>query len=834
MHSFRPEAPDESTTREAGGPVRTPHPIGKNAMNMLRIAGRSRMSAWPVLALVALLCSCAPRKLSDISLERCLEGQRTVAVPSADRAVSGMISSYDRLGGNIDWADLKACWIGGDRYVFADLKGPGCVKRLWMTNVNAEEWLFYFDGESEPRIRMAERDLFAIDKPGLFPFVHPLADAVSGGSFCYIPFPYQQALKIVVRIPGASANARPYYHVNYETYPPGTRVESFPKKLSDRQKGEVEKTLAAWNGVEDAMRAVARRLEWTSLTASPGGTATVWQADARPGTVQTLAIRLGAPAGPDAVQRDRLLRHLVLRCFWDGASVPSVEVPLGDFFCNGLHPRRFASLPMANIDGTMLCRFPMPFRTGARIEIRNDGPFAVPFQAAVERTDVPPVGSLYFHAAFNQAVNAGMPLRVMRTEGKGAFMGCYLIALGMDGGWNILEGDEKFFRDGELRPVHHGTGLEDYFNSGWYYYGHVERPFHGLLEKAAMRTAQYRFQIPDPVTFEKSLMMQFEFGDGNRAKGYMSAASYWYQDTPGPSGSAIPEGNQRFPPPDRVGTAASMCELFELERAGLAREAEERSEYYAALFGNEPIGRLYALRALAYREIREGAAAVRAACRETAETPGMAPEVAEQARLLLWRGEDPKRALFGGCAYSAYRLFVDDRKVGEGGNPFVYQAFPVELTPGSHMLRVEIDSRGDQSWYALGFFSDFTNVVSDVSWDYALVKPEGWPAGDGDPALWKPYELTPWFFPNMQWWQFAPNAFPGVQSGQAAGGPVGGWQDPPGRTIFLRRRITVPAEPGPRCNPFVRRKEIRTPSVRPAGDTSNEGLIRGKDVNHSL
>jgi hypothetical protein len=28
-------------------------------------------------------------------------------------------------------------------------------------------------------------------------------------------------------------------------------------------------------------------------------------------------------------------RRLVIRIFWDGEEYPSVEVPLGDFFCNG-------------------------------------------------------------------------------------------------------------------------------------------------------------------------------------------------------------------------------------------------------------------------------------------------------------------------------------------------------------------------------------------------------------------------------------------------------------------------------------------------------------------
>jgi hypothetical protein len=775
------------------------------------------------IACLAGLSGCSPRPPSDgIRVETELARLQALSVPVVrDHGVSGMISSYDRMGGNADWANLRECWIGDDRYQLAEFKGPGCLRRLWMTNVNADEWLFYLDGEKEPRMRVPERELFSIEREGKSPFLPPLADALSGGGYSYIPIPYAQSLRIVVRIPKAGPNTRPYFHFNYETYPAGTPVQSYPKALSETDKKAVEATRAAWNRME-ADPASLTALPALVRETIPAHGAIAMTPAFQAGTIDLLAVRLDDSAVSNAVERARLLRQLVLQISWDGMATPSVDVPLGDFFCNGLHPRRFASLPMANVDGTFVCRFPMPFRKGARLSIRNDGAREASVEWGAKMTEGGPGQAPYFHAAWAQASNAGTPMRVMRAQGKGLFMGCYLIALGMDGGWTILEGDERFLRDGDLRPVHAGTGLEDYFNSGWYYYGLFERPLHGLLEKAAMRTCQYRFQIPDPVTFEKSLTMQFEFGDGNRAKGYMSAASYWYQEQPGPAGSAIPPVDQRFPPLEQVGAAASMCEIFELERAGLDREAEERSAYFAAAFGDDPFGRFYALRALAYREMREGSAAVREAYRTLAETAP--PEVAAQAKLLLWRSEKPTRALFGGCAYSTFRLFADGLQVGEGGHPAVYQAFPVELEPGPHMLRVEIQSKGEQSWFALGFAGAYTSLVSDVSWDYAETRPEGWPASDGDPTLWKPYAVTPWFFPNMQWWQFAPNGFPCVQSGQQVGGPFGGWEKPAGRTIYLRRRIVVPAGEGAWSSPFKRRLEIRSPPVRPAGDTSNEGV----------
>ena len=47
------------------------------------------------------------------------------------------------------------------------------------------------------------------------------------------------------------------------------------------------------------------------------------------------ATLIAAPSSTKNAKRERdpeMLRTLVLRCFWDGADTPAVEVPLGDFF----------------------------------------------------------------------------------------------------------------------------------------------------------------------------------------------------------------------------------------------------------------------------------------------------------------------------------------------------------------------------------------------------------------------------------------------------------------------------------------------------------------------
>uniref|UniRef100_A0A7C4PMS8 DUF2961 domain-containing protein n=1 Tax=Anaerolinea thermolimosa TaxID=229919 RepID=A0A7C4PMS8_9CHLR len=81
--------------------------------------------------------------------------------------------------------------------------------------------------------------------------------------------------------------------------------------------------------------------------------------------------------GPGAVQHIWITvdpaawRRLVLRMYWDHEPTPSVETPLGDFFCNGWGVRcNVNSLPVAvNPAGGFNSYWEMPFREHARITI---------------------------------------------------------------------------------------------------------------------------------------------------------------------------------------------------------------------------------------------------------------------------------------------------------------------------------------------------------------------------------------------------------------------------------------------------------------------------------
>jgi len=510
-----------------------------------------RLSA-PVACLLLLTLGCgrfAARGEPEITLSTqlgVLTNTMLFAVSPVSR--SAMLSCYDPTGGNEDWAKFPPPDSKG-LITLATLKGPGCVNRIWMTTLQeiADEWLFFFDGEKEPRLRFAGADFFGKSPP----FSPPLCDNASSGFYSYMPLPYARSLRIAISVPKLTPEMRPYYHINYETFPARTRVESFPRTPSTDQLALIAEVQKVWKNTESSAEAEKSASPSSGTIVLQPGESKRWLDQTGSGVLRSFWIDLIPPEGTSALRQSQLLRKIALRFRWDGQTEPSVSVPLGDFFCNGLFRRKFHSLPLTVTDRSFICRLPMPFRTAAVSEIENNSD--IPIQLEIGHRIEPLAPDMpvnYFHAAWNSSLSRGLPFKVLSASGQGHLVGCYLTAIGMDGSWRILEGDDRIYVDREAVPSFHGTGLEDYFNGAWYYDGLFNRPLHGLVEKAPIRTSQYRFHLADRIGFENSLSFTFEFGDANGARGYMSSVAYWYQDEPRAATPALPPADRRFPPAD--------------------------------------------------------------------------------------------------------------------------------------------------------------------------------------------------------------------------------------------------------------------------------------------
>jgi hypothetical protein len=274
------------------------------------------------------------------------------------------------------------------------------------------------------------------------------------------------------------------------------------------------------------------------------------------------------------------LKALVMRMYWDGESVPSVEAPIGDFFGLGLGDYYlYQSLPLSvGSDKALNSYFPMPFQKHARITVTNEGArktddfyFNIDYRVYSKPL---PEDLLYFHAQYRQAAPAPGWTNQWRTNGdaivegkknlngegnyvwmeatgRGHFVGVTMSVLqNQDGWWG--EGDDMFFVDGETTPSINGTGSEDYFLGAWdfgdhaFSYGLFGAPVKGQ-EVAGGRSSVYRFHLDSPIPFTKSLRATIEHGHGNHRSDNFFSVAYWYQAEPHAAFPALPPLEQRIP-----------------------------------------------------------------------------------------------------------------------------------------------------------------------------------------------------------------------------------------------------------------------------------------------
>ncbi|SFJ55057.1 Protein of unknown function [Paenibacillus sp. UNC496MF] len=246
------------------------------------------------------------------------------------------------------------------------------------------------------------------------------------------------------------------------------------------------------------------------------------------------------------------LKKLIIRIYWDGESQPSVECPIGDFFGIGhCEFRHFVSRYIGMSSGGFYSYFPMPYNQ-VRIELENLHeriPLDVFFNANYEEYAELPKDSGRFHCLFRtDRLGGSDPLPLVDIQGRGHYIGCCLSMQGEDLNYlSYLEAPEYMFIDTEDRdnPTIVGTGLEDYFNGGWYFRdGEFYAELHGVPLKDTLRSmiSMYRFHERDAVAFEKNLSISFvNPWESKHLKPYwFSSTAYWYQDQAAPLPDKLP------------------------------------------------------------------------------------------------------------------------------------------------------------------------------------------------------------------------------------------------------------------------------------------------------
>lgn len=237
-----------------------------------------------------------------------------------------------------------------------------------------------------------------------------------------------------------------------------------------------------------------------------------------------------------------ILKKLIIRIYWDGNDKPSVEAPAGDFFGIGhCEYRHFMSRYIGMSSGGFYCYFPMPYEK-IRIELENlhdSIPADVFFNANYQEVDKLPNEAGRFHCLFRTKEIGGKdPLIIMDAKGRGHFVGCCLSIQAKEMNYlAYLEAPEHIYINMEPmgNPTIVGTGLEDYFNGGWYFReGEFYGELHGVPLKDALRSmiSMYRFHDNDAINFDKNIRVAFEnhWKGGHLKPFWYSSTAYWYQD----------------------------------------------------------------------------------------------------------------------------------------------------------------------------------------------------------------------------------------------------------------------------------------------------------------
>lgn len=248
-------------------------------------------------------------------------------------------------------------------------------------------------------------------------------------------------------------------------------------------------------------------------------------------------------------------RNLLLKVYWDNSDIPSIQTPIGDFFCNGWCERSLLnSLPMTvNPAGGFNSYFQMPFKERAKFVIENISNDDIVFYYQIDyELEEHNEEIAYFHAYWQRAITKKKDVKTIlpRIHGKGHYVGTYLAWQVNNNRW-WGEGEIKFYMDGDKEyPTICETGTEDYFGGAWNFeypngeYCYFSTAYQGLhqiikpdgLYQANMRFGMYRWHLLDPIRFNEDLEVTIQdLGWKNGFKHYLAQQSdiasvaYWYQ-----------------------------------------------------------------------------------------------------------------------------------------------------------------------------------------------------------------------------------------------------------------------------------------------------------------
>lgn len=510
------------------------------------------------VAVLAILSSCTTKEEVSISslLDEMTNRDAVTQFPDADFRLK-QSSSYNRASvspdDSVGWFtnkdfnsnDTDHNFIrieennGKKEWVLMDHQGPGAIVRTWMPLRNAKKpnmgnditIKFYLDGDTVPTLE--GNMLGLLDGTDLFPF--PLAHKSLRSAVSFFPIPYGKSCKVTV-------TKRPFFYIfTYREYAEGTPVKTFTMDDYNKAQPQIEQVC------DDLLNPKnTKEGELVKLSAS---------------IAPSEEKALGLPQGTSAVRSLSLklndytdslvMRSVILKMACDGQ--PTIWCPIGDFFGSGIGYNPYQGwYRTVSEDGTMSCRWVMPYQKNAKISVLNLGTEAVDFElkasvGAYEWTE----NSLYFNAAWRG--QNPVPTRpfsdwnYVTLKGRGVYVGDALTVYNpVEKWWG--EGDAKIWVDGEDFPSLFGTGTEDYYGYSWGGMSNdfYEHPFHAqprsnvynklnrkevpFVRNTKGYSTETRTRALDGMPFDSSLQLDMEVWSWNDCDMAYGVVVYWYGD----------------------------------------------------------------------------------------------------------------------------------------------------------------------------------------------------------------------------------------------------------------------------------------------------------------
>ena len=429
---------------------------------------------------------------------------------------------------------------GIGRYLICDVEGPGAIVRLWTARIVGTVQV-YLDGSKEPLYDGEAEAFFQRAYETLAPSEEGLEGTFSQASAGYYPIPFAKRCRIEWT---GDLNELHFYQVQIRRYGSDAKVQTFHPNDLAKVANDIHKVARVLKSPETSWKGRSEEpaLEIVS-TVEAGETKEVLEIEGEKAIEQlTLKIR--------ARDVDKALRQVILNIAFDGAPHGQVQAPIGDFFgaAPGINP--YDSLPFTVLpDGTMVCRFFMPFQKHARVFIENRSGQAV----TLTGTAVPVAyewkdgRSLHFRARWrvdhdllaSDSVVQDIPYVLAR--GKGTFVGATALIMNptsVPSSWGNWwgEGDEKIFIDDDSRPSTFGTGSEDYFNYAWsssriFTHAYCGQPRNDGPANRGFVT-NYRWQILDDMPFHERFEFFMELFSHEPVSGFSYARIAYYYGTP--------------------------------------------------------------------------------------------------------------------------------------------------------------------------------------------------------------------------------------------------------------------------------------------------------------